>query len=143
MERYTVKDVPISWNAVIAIMIHFIMLMVGSYCKIRPGLGTVYFKRRHGVLILLYIFLFPTFNSFRLILQEPSNQSPQPGPSSEPSITQYENKYRCRRCTQRFPDRRQLYLHGMQEHFQSGGGASQARPWEDDQAPGKSKGTID
>jgi hypothetical protein len=74
---------------------------------------------------LVVYFLFPTYNSFRLILQEPSNQSPQPGPSSlpEPSITQAENKNRCRRCIQRFPDRRQLYLHGMQEHYQSGGGA--------------------
>jgi hypothetical protein len=82
-------------------------------------------------------FFIPTYNSFRLILQEPSNQSPQPGPGSlpEPSITQDENKYRCRRCTQRFPDRRQLYLHGMQEHYQSGGGALQTIPWEDDQAP--------
>ena len=91
------------------------------------------------------MFLFPTFNSFRLILQEPSNQSPQPRPSSlpEPSITQDENKYRCRRCTQRFPDRRQLYLHGMQEHYQSGGGALQARPWEDGQAPWEVEGTIE
>ena len=82
-------------------------------------------------------FLFPTYNSFRLILQEPSNQSPQPRPSSlpEPSITRDENKYRCRRCTQRFPVQRQLYLRGMQEHYQSGGGALQAIPWEDDQAP--------
>jgi hypothetical protein len=82
-------------------------------------------------------FVIPTYNSFRLILQEPSNQSPQPGLSSlpEPSIIQDENKYRCRRCTQRFPDRRQLYLHGMQEHYQSGGGALQARSWENDQAP--------
>ena len=82
-------------------------------------------------------FFIPTYNSFRLILQEPSNQSPQPGPGSlpEPSITQDENKYRCPRCTQLFPDRRQLYLHGMQEHYQSGGGAVQTIPWEDDQAP--------
>jgi len=34
------------------------MLITGLYCKIRPGLGTVYFKRRHGVLILLHIFCF-------------------------------------------------------------------------------------
>ena len=39
--------------------IHIIRIMVGLYCKIRPGLGTVYFKRRHGVLILLHIFCFP------------------------------------------------------------------------------------
>ena len=30
-------------------------------------------------------FFIPTYNSFRLILQEPSNQSPQPGSSSLPS----------------------------------------------------------
>ena len=79
----------------------------------------------------------PTYNSFRLILQESSNQYPQPGPSSlpEPSITQDENKYRCRRYIQRFPDRRQLYLHAMQEHYQTGSGILQSRPWEQDQTP--------
>ena len=87
-------------------------------------------------------YFIPTYNSFRLILQEPSNQSPQPGPSSlpEPSITQDENKNRCRRCPQHFPDRRQLYLRRMQEHYQSGGGSLQAISWEDDQAPWEVEG---
>jgi hypothetical protein len=29
LERYTLKDVPFSWNGLIAIMIHFIVLFIG------------------------------------------------------------------------------------------------------------------
>ncbi|CAG2213399.1 unnamed protein product [Mytilus edulis] len=46
-----------------------------------------------------------------------------------------ERTFRCRRCTARFANRRQLYLHGMQHHYQSGGGALQARPWTDGETP--------
>ena len=53
--------------------------------------------------------------------------SPQPGPIRQ---------FRCRRCTQSFDDRRQLYLHGMRHHFQTGEGVGlQNPPWEENSAP--------
>lgn len=55
------------------------------------------------------------------------SNSPQPGPSRQ---------LQCRRCTQSFDDRRQLYLHGMRHHFQKGEGAGlQDTPWEENSAP--------
>ncbi|CAG2213159.1 unnamed protein product [Mytilus edulis] len=60
-------------------------------------------------------------------------RSPQPGPSSRPDMD--ERTFRCRRCTARFDNRRQLYLHGMQHHYQTGAGGLQSRPWTHDEAP--------
>ena len=54
---------------------------------------------------------------------------PQPGPSQQ---------FRCRRCDSSFENRRDLYLHGMRQHFQTGTGFSlglQNPPWKDRQAP--------
>ncbi|CAC5360232.1 KRAB [Mytilus coruscus] len=42
-------------------------------------------------------------------------RSPQPGPSSRPDMDK--RTFRCRRCTARFANRRELYLHGMQHHL--------------------------
>ena len=51
--------------------------------------------------------------------------------SSEPSTR---SSFRCRRCTRSFENRHDLYLHGMQEHYQVGG-ALQPRPWNNANAP--------
>ena len=59
------------------------------------------------------------------------HQSPQPGPSSRSD----DRTFLCRRCTARFSNRRDLYLHGMQDHYQRGSGALQSRPWANGQAP--------
>ncbi len=64
-----------------------------------------------------------------------TEKSPQPGPSSRPDVLPEVKSFKCRRCTQCFTNRRELYLHGMQHHFQTGGRALQERPWEIDQAP--------
>lgn len=60
-------------------------------------------------------------------------------PSTRPKLTSdvipKVKLFRCRRCTQSFSDRRELYLHRMQEHFQTGGGTLQARPWTNGEAP--------
>lgn len=61
------------------------------------------------------------------------NQSPVPGPSSRPDDDV--RTIRCRRCTQSFSNRRELYLHGMQEHYQTGSGVLQSRPWNRGEAP--------
>lgn len=66
--------------------------------------------------------------------------SPQPGPSSRPDVPPEVRSYRCRRCSQSFPNRRELYLHGMQKHFQTGGRALQERPWGIGQAPWETEG---
>ena len=42
--------------------------------------------------------------------------------------------YRCRRCNERFDNRRDLYLHGMQSHYQVGG-QLQDTPWGNGPAP--------
>lgn len=41
---------------------------------------------------------------------------------------------------QSFPNRREMYLHGMQHHYQTGGNALQERPWGIDQAPWETEG---
>ncbi|CAC5392374.1 unnamed protein product [Mytilus coruscus] len=69
----------------------------------------------------------------------PSTQSPKPGPSSnslqpEPSSRLEDRSFRCGRCNASFTDRRQLYLHDMREHYQTGTGAIQSRPCQNDQA---------
>ena len=51
--------------------------------------------------------------------------------SSEPST---HSSFRCRRCPRSFENRRDLYLHGMQEHYQVRG-ALQPCPWNDANAP--------
>lgn len=61
------------------------------------------------------------------------NQSPVPGPSSRPDDDV--RTIRCRRCTQSFSNRRELYLHGMQEHNQTGSVVLQSRPWNRGEAP--------
>lgn len=43
--------------------------------------------------------------------------------------------YRCRRCTDVFDNRRDLYLHGIRHHYNQSGGSLQRRPWGDDTAP--------
>ena len=65
------------------------------------------------------------------LLQTPdtTEKSPQPGPSSCPDIVPEVKSFRCQRCLQSFSDRRGLYLHGMREHYQTGGGILQSRPW--------------
>ena len=56
-----------------------------------------------------------------------SRPTSQPGPSRQ---------FRCRRCTQSFDDRRQLYLHAMRHHFQTGEGVGLHNPtWEENSAP--------
>ena len=62
-----------------------------------------------------------------------SRQSPQPGPSSRPDVDDI--TFRCRRCPERFANRRELYLHGMREHYQTGSGVLQSWHWERSQAP--------
>ena len=53
--------------------------------------------------------------------------SPHPGSSRQ---------FRCRRCTQSFDDWRQLYLHGMRHHFQTGEGVGlHSPPWEENIVP--------
>ena len=56
----------------------------------------------------------------------------QPGPSS----------YGCRRCQKRFQNRRELYLHGMREHFQVGGQLQEV-PWGNQRAPWEEDNAID
>ena len=53
---------------------------------------------------------------------------------SRSSSDQSASLFRCRRCSESFQNRRELYLHGMRQHLQVGG-ALQARPWSDDNAP--------
>jgi len=45
-------------------------------------------------------------------------------------------QFRCRRCTEVFNNRPELYFHGLREHFNQQGGALQPRPWRrDEDAP--------
>ena len=46
------------------------------------------------------------------------------------------HQFRCRRCTDVFDNRRDLYAHGIREHYNQHGGALQPRPWgRNDMAP--------
>ena len=57
--------------------------------------------------------------------------------NTEPQSERYDPKSHslcCRRCSFSFENSRELYLHGMRQHYQVGG-ALQARPWSDDNAP--------
>jgi hypothetical protein len=76
-------------------------------------------------------------SSILYLLQTPdtTEKSPQPGPSSRPDIVPEVKSFRCRRCLQSFSDRRGLYLHGMREHYQTGGGTLQSRPWTNGESP--------
>lgn len=59
--------------------------------------------------------------------------SPMPDPS----------RYRCRKCPSTFENRHDLYIHGMSQHFSSGGGL-QTRPWGADDTPlVNGHGTVD
>jgi hypothetical protein len=50
--------------------------------------------------------------------------SPQPGPSHEDRPP----TFRCRKCNERFTNRKELYLHGMSQHHQTGQGNSTLQP---------------
>lgn len=56
----------------------------------------------------------------------------QTGSSRQSNATLQNNN--CRRCTECFNNRIDLYLHGIRQHYQTGG-ALQQRPWDDDSAP--------
>jgi hypothetical protein len=60
-----------------------------------------------------------------LQISNTTEKSPQPGPSSRPDVLPEVKYVRCRRCTQCVTNRRELYLHGMQQYFQTGGKALQ------------------
>lgn len=57
------------------------------------------------------------------------------------SAVQKRIKYQCRRCSESFENRRDLYRHGMQRHFQTGAGL-QVVPWGNDSAPWNGKETL-
>ena len=83
------------------------------------------------------IFIYPNvWNTMQYFFFQENSAEPDPAPepSQEPTPGPSEG-YRCRRCTAHFSNRRDLYLHGMQHHYQSGAGAMQARPWANGEAP--------
>ena len=61
-------------------------------------------------------------------------RDPQAAPPTESSTRPAPSSYRCRRCDQRFDNRRDLYLHGMRQHYQVGG-QLQDTPWGNGPAP--------
>ena len=62
---------------------------------------------------------------------QPERYHAEPGPSRvNPTRT-----YRCRRCSSSFDNRRELYVHGMREHFQRGAGFLQPSPYIQGQEP--------
>ena len=52
----------------------------------------------------------------------------------DPQAAPLNTSYRCRRCDECFDNRRDLYLHGMRQHFQVGG-QLQDVPWGNGLAP--------
>ena len=67
-----------------------------------------------------------------------SNKVPgRPTVRTAPSVAESRpSQVRCRRCTETFDNRRDLYAHGIREHYNQHGGALQPRPWEpNDTAP--------
>ncbi len=68
-----------------------------------------------------------------IVQQEKRTSDKAQGPST----------YRCRKCTDTFENRHDLYIHGMRRHYQVGGGL-QRRPWGDDEDPWMNEdGTVD
>ncbi|KAK3109123.1 hypothetical protein FSP39_023489 [Pinctada imbricata] len=65
-----------------------------------------------------------------ILYQREPSPVPQPGPSS----------YKCRRCNERFDNRRDLYLHNMTNHYQVGG-QLQDTPWGNQPAPWEGSST--
>ena len=56
--------------------------------------------------------------------------SAPPPARTAPSVTETRpSQFRCRRCTEMFDNRRDLYAHGLREHYNQHGGALQPRPW--------------
>ena len=60
-----------------------------------------------------------------------SKKVPNPPPvETAPSVAESRpSQFRCRRCTEVFDNRRDLYAHGMSQHYNQQGGALQPRPW--------------
>ena len=60
-----------------------------------------------------------------------SKKVPYPPPvGTAPSVAESRpSQFRCRRCTEVFDNRQDLYAHGMSQHYNQQGGALQPRPW--------------
>jgi hypothetical protein len=56
--------------------------------------------------------------------EAPASKRPRPDP-----VNSTLKGFRCRRCNEKFENKRDLYLHGMRQHYQTGGVQLQPSPY--------------